>query len=253
MEKSKAEKINLGSQTAKEGFKNEKEIAEKFNNWENDSEAQKWLSIMHYNLDGIEYVKAVVLNGYKADINVRVQIKLRKAVDTENIQVKLVSNRKGFNQVDKRWLKNYNEMWNIPEDIFKLLQYFTGEIKPYIKNTRENRRMFLDEFSVQEQEKLINWFEKNKIMILTDVIKGRGEFSAEWVLVAQKVSNNARWVLKNINDVLNHYYGNGKVEVSPKGSIKFCKLTIQRKGGDNGRETANMLQFKLDPAELFDY
>jgi len=81
-------------------------------------------------------------------------------------------------------------MWNIPEDIFKLLQYFTGEIKPYIKNTRENRRMFLDEFSVQEQEKLINWFEKNKIMILTDVIKGRGEFSAEWVLVAQKVSNN---------------------------------------------------------------
>lgn len=253
MEKSKTEKINLGSQTAKEGFKNEKEIVEKFNNWKNDSEARKWLSIMHYNLDEIEYVKAVVLNGYKADINVQIQIKLRKAVDTENIQVKLVSNRKGFNQVDKRWLKNYNEMWNIPEDIFKLLQYFTGEIKPYIKNTRENRRMFLDEFSVQEQEKLINWFEKNKIMILTDVIKGRGEFSAEWVLVAQKVSNNARWVLKNINDVLNHYYGNGKVEVSPKGSIKFCKLTIQRKDGDNGRETANMLQFKLDPAELFDY
>jgi len=34
---------------------------------------------MHYNLDEIEYVKAVVLNGYKADINVQIQIKLRKA------------------------------------------------------------------------------------------------------------------------------------------------------------------------------
>ena len=92
MEKSKTEKINLGSQTAKEGFKNEKEIVEKFNNWKNDSEARKQLSIMHYNLDEIEYVKAVVLNGYKADINVQIQIKLRKAVDTENIQVKLVLN-----------------------------------------------------------------------------------------------------------------------------------------------------------------
>ncbi len=27
---------------------------------------------------------------------------------------------------------------------------------------------------------------------------------------------------------------------------------MQRKGGDAGRETANMLQFKVDPVELFD-
>ena len=27
-------------------------------------------------------------------------------------------------------------------------------------------------------------------------------------------------------------------------------VTIQRKGGDNGRETANMLQFKINPTEL---
>ncbi len=26
---------------------------------------------------------------------------------------------------------------------------------------------------------------------------------------------------------------------------------MQRKGGDAGRETANMLQFKIDPAEIF--
>lgn len=26
---------------------------------------------------------------------------------------------------------------------------------------------------------------------------------------------------------------------------------MQRKGGDNGRDTANMLQFKLDPISLF--
>lgn len=27
---------------------------------------------------------------------------------------------------------------------------------------------------------------------------------------------------------------------------------MQRKGGDNGRETANMLQFKINPTKLFD-
>lgn len=29
-------------------------------------------------------------------------------------------------------------------------------------------------------------------------------------------------------------------------------ITIQRKGGDGGRDTANMLQFKIDPTDLFD-
>ncbi len=78
-----------GSQTAKDGFRNEAEIAEKFNCWKTDLQAQQWLTIMNYKLDDIESVSAVVLHGYKADINVKVQIKLKAAVDTENIQVKL--------------------------------------------------------------------------------------------------------------------------------------------------------------------
>ena len=86
---------------------------------------------------------------------------------------------------------------------------------------------------------------------MSDIIKGRGQFSAEWILVAQKVNNDARWVLKNINEALQHY-SDGDVTITPRGSIKIGKVTVQRKGGDNGRDTANMLQFKLDPTELFE-
>ncbi len=102
--------VKLGSQTAKNGFKNERDVASKFNNWKTDEEAKNWLLIMNYNLNEIDYVKAEIISGYKADINVQVQIKLKKAMDIENIQVKLVSNKKGFNQIDKRWLKSYKEM-----------------------------------------------------------------------------------------------------------------------------------------------
>lgn len=242
---------NKGSLIAKHGFQNEKEIVEKFNNWENDHEAKIWLTTMKYDLSEIKYVKADVISGYKADINVKVQIHFKTTIDVENIQVKLVSNEKGFNQVDKRYLESYNKMWNIPDNVYKALQYFTGELSPYKENTKDSRRMFLTEMSENEQTIILEWLNKNKITILSDVIKGRGEFSAEWILVAQKTKQNARWILKNINDVLNHYYGNGEIKITPKGSIHFCKLTIQRKGGDNGRKTANMLQFKLDPTELF--
>jgi len=243
--------VELGSQTAKNGFKNEQDVADKFNNWVEDEDAQKWLRIMQYNLDEIEYVKAVVISGYKADLNVQVQIKLKRALDIENIQVKLVSNKKGFNQVDKRWLKSYKEMWDIPDNVYELLQYFTGEIPPYKQGTRDKRRMFLTEFTGAERDILLDWFNDNKMLIVSDILRGRGEFSAEWVLVAQKVDNDARWVLKNINQVMQHY-SQGPVKMSPQGSINIGRIGVQRKGGDNGRPTANMLQFKIDPTELFD-
>ena len=206
---------------------------------------------MKYNLNEIESVNAVVLSGYKSDINVQVQIKLKSAVDTENIQVKLVSNERGFNQIDKRWLSHYKELWNMPNSVFEILQYFTGEKLPYKSETKDNRRMFFTEMTMEEQNIVVDWFSKNRTLILSDIIKGRGQFSAEWVLVAQKVLENSRWVLKNINEVIQHY-NEGNVCISPRGSLNIGKVTMQRKGGDGGRNTANMLQFKVNPAELFD-
>lgn len=243
--------VKLGSQTARNGFKNERDVANKLNNWQKDEDAQKWLKIMQYNLDEIEYVVAEVIHGYKADVNVKIQIKLKTALDIENIQVKLVSNKRGFNQIDKRWLKNYKDMWDIPEDVYKLLMYFTGELPPYRKNTKDERRMFLNEFTEEERNLVLNWFNNNKMLIVSDILRGRGEFAAEWILVAQRLEKDAKWVLKNINEVM-QYYSEGAVEMSPRGSIKLGRITVQRKGGDGGRDTAKMLQFKIDPTELLD-
>ena len=139
----------------------------------------------------------------------------------------------------------------MPDSVYHLLKYYTGETAPYRQDIRDPRRMFIDEFTKEEQELLLNWFSNNKTLILSDIIKGRGQFSAEWILVAQKLDNNARWILVNINQALQHY-SSGNVRISPKGSIYIGNVTMQRKGGDGGRETAKMLQFKLDPTQLFE-
>lgn len=128
-----------GSQTAKDGFRNEDDIVEKFNNWKNDKDAQTWLVIMKYKLSEIEYVEAIKLSGYKTDVQVQVTIKLKKAIDVENLQVKLVSNPKGFNQIDKRWVDKYAEMWNIPLQVISILKRYTGEEKPTIKKAQRQK------------------------------------------------------------------------------------------------------------------
>jgi len=57
-------------------------------------------------------------------------------------------------------------------------------------------------------------------------------------------------VRKSINEAMN-VFGNGDVAISPRGSLNIGKIGMQRKGGDGGRDTAKMLQFKINPVELF--
>jgi hypothetical protein len=240
-----------GSQTAKNGFLNEDDIVSKFNNWIIDEDARKWLLIMEYDFSKIEYVNAVKLSGFKTDVQVQITIKLKKVIDVQNLQVKLVSNPKGFNQIDKRWVDKYVEKWSIPIDISDILKRYTGEIKPNILTPKDKRRMFAYEFSEKEQSDILLWLNNNQSLIVSYILKGRGQFAAEWMLVAQKTKLDSRWILKPMNFCLN-YFGNGLVEMTERGNFKIGKITIQRKGGDGGRNTANMLQFKLNPAELFD-
>jgi len=97
--------ITRGSTTAKNGFKNEDFTIAEFNNWRKSELARLWLEAMNYDLSDIESVKATKVKGsYKADIQVeiKIEIKLKSLTDIQNLQVKLVSNPIGFNQIDKR-------------------------------------------------------------------------------------------------------------------------------------------------------
>jgi hypothetical protein len=239
-----------GSQIAKNGFQNEEDIIKKFNNWKSDNEAPLWLKIMGYTLNEIEEVKAVKIHGFKTDVQVQVTIKLKQAIDAQNMQVKLVSNKTGFNQIDKRWVNSYVELWKLPNDIATILKYYTGEILP-TKKVKDKRRMFANEFEPEEQTKMLNWLNENKHLILNDILKGRGQFAAEWFLVAKREKSNARWALKPMNICINHY-SKGDAQITSRGNFHVGKVGIQRKGGDGGRKTAQMLQFKIDPTDIFD-
>lgn len=246
------DKIALGSKTAKDGFQNEYTVIGIFNNWEHELLAQEWLKLMGYDLANIESVKACKIKGsFKTDVQVQIQVsvKLKDEIDCQNLSVKLVSNPTGFNQIDKRWVEKYEELWDIPSDVVKVLKHFTGELPPYISNPKDSRRMFAFELTEKDRNQLLDFLNRNKTLILTDILKGRGQFSAEWMLVILKIADNdIKWALKPMNYVLNFF--DGPVLATEKGSFKIGKITIQRKGGDGGRPSANMLQFKINPALL---
>jgi hypothetical protein len=247
------EKQLFGSETAKGGFRNEDDVIEKFNNWQEDEVAQDWLIAMGYVIKEIEFVKAVKIGGnYKTDVQVQVTIKLKEAIDCENLSVKLVSNSQGFNQIDKREIDKYVEMWKIPKDIEIILKLFTGKTEPKNKEElKDPRRMLLTEMPQEDQDKIVAFFNRNKILIVSDILKGRDKFAADWMLVIlKKDSDSYKWELKDINTVMN-IFGKGDVRITKQGSMKIGEIGMQRKGGDGGRESAKMLQFKINPCLLF--
>lgn len=64
----------------KNGFANEQEVADKFNNWKNDDDAKQWLSIMMYDLNEIDsvYAEKIGAKGFKSDINITIKIVTKK-------------------------------------------------------------------------------------------------------------------------------------------------------------------------------
>jgi hypothetical protein len=111
--------------------------------------------------------------------------------------------------------------------------------------------MFLDELSVDQQRAVIDFFSTHRKQILHDLFRGDGPHAATWFMVAWKPGDKTSWVLKRDEEV-EHFFGDGKTELTTGGNLKIGKITVQRKGGDAGRDTAKMLQFKINPALLFD-
>ena len=242
-----AAKVELGSQTAKNGFKNEDEIRDKFNNWKLDADARGWLAAMNYKIDEIESVLATKPHGEKADVEINV--KTKSAMRKDGISIKLVSSPTGFNQVDKRWLSHYVKMWKIPADVEAALKLFVGETPPR-EGSRDAKRMYLNELDATQQKAVIDFFTAKKDEIVSDLFSGDGVHAAGWMMVAFKATENTRWVIRTDADTIK-FFGDGKVELTRNGNLKIGRITMQRKGGDAGRETAKMLQFKINPALLF--
>jgi len=273
--------FELGSATAKGGFANEKTICSKFNNWRRDDESRIWLKIMGYDPEKIDLVEAIhipnrlkkvdikrlglededieeLMKFKKADTHLRIIITIGRIVKVENLSLKKANSNADFNQIDKRTIDSYQKIWGFDDNVALGLKLFTGEINPLSRSElikgktlrdKDNRRLFLDELPEWLRNKIVVFFTANIILVVSDILKGRGGLSAGWMLVTRynKEDNTTTWVLKDINRAMN-FFGSSGVRISPKGSLYIGKITMQRKGGT---PDPTKLQFKIKPCELF--
>ncbi len=128
---------------------------------------------------------------------------------------------------------------------------FTGENEPSIEQKeriKDVRRVNFQEMSPDDSTLIMQFFKDNKHKVVNDILQGRGALKADWMLVTCKNKGGSLdWVIKDIVEVCN-FYSMGKIVISPKGSLKIGRITMQRKGGT---PDPTSLQFKCNPLELF--
>jgi len=234
--------------TAFKSFKSINDIIYKFNNWNTDLDVQVWLNEFGVLLNHIYEVKACRVDiDSKSDIEVTIRQKKNKILKYY-LSIKLVSNPNGFNQLDLRWSDDFVNILSIPDDINIILKKFTGEILHKRTDTKDSRRLFFDEFSTHDLNKVTSFFDKNRVKVIDYVIRGYN-LTVDYYLVARNSGSTTKYILKDISSVL-EFYNVGPVTLTTYGSLKIGLVILQRKGGDGGRETSKMLQFKFNPSLL---
>jgi|SaaInlStandDraft_1057018.scaffolds.fasta_scaffold04559_2 hypothetical protein len=238
---SEDEKISNGSMTAKGGFKLEKIMRNYINSFPNGkSRIFKNVNIYLFLSDNSS---CEILSGKKSDLVIKDKI------STTYVQVKRVSNYKSsYNQIDKRWVDKYGKLLNIPVDIIKILKKYTGELKI----TQNKKSLPLTEHPKVDINKLILFFEINKEKILKLVIFGNNPkyYPKYYIICIQpKMKGVEKSYIISTQDIFN-FYMKKKVFVTKRGILRIGSMTIQRKGGDKGAKTAQMLQFKIKPLDL---
>lgn len=234
-------KESTGSITAKNGFNNEIRVARLLNI--NGTPLREW--IMKRDED---FKNKLIASKNKG--TTKKDVLLSNDLLEKGIQAKLVSNNKsGFNQVYRGWVDRFiNGLQKMgvetPSKVIHLLKLFDGEEK----NTLGAKSVKINKMSEPDQKCLLSWFTEYKQAIVEFVLTGNDK-QLTYVIISVKNETNIEDYPFTIKEYV-EFYGKGNVEITEKGCLQIGRIKLQRKGGDGGRETANQLQFKINPLNI---
>jgi hypothetical protein len=230
-----------GSEIAKSGYKNEHDIVEMFNKWQDSQDAKKMLEQMGYRPDtlSMQDVKAVKIPGtVKSDIKITIKgedkfISAKKYIPTAD-----------YNHVARSSVDNYHKIFNFDQHTLQCLKVFTGEQLPCVNpailakdegHIKSHKRANLREIKDEYVQSTIEFFKKNLRSIVDYIFCGNGSDGTQPdYMIITEVGDDSKYYLLPMKKVVDFYLSSGKV-------------TLQRKGGTG---SPTNLQFKFKPSKI---
>jgi hypothetical protein len=234
------------AKAAKKGLDVEKTVAFRFTNYRLDKDVQEWLFQMGFDQGTVTDCNShtMPLRNIKSDIVVNVNSK------PLYISLKSYKIKAPFNQLERGEVDRYTTQWKLSSTVSEGLKYFCGRFKPYQGinlRDKKKRRMYMDELDITFRNSILEFFTAQKYQVISELIRGRNQlYPPDFFMVYDYNNNFARIV--PIEDTI-RVFALGEVLVTKRGNIQISNsITLQRKGGDKGKDSANQLQFKMNPS-----
>lgn len=175
--------------------------------------AEKWFSLMGQKTENIDTVYAEPIKG-DTPLCVYIKEKGKRTAEIERIGFFPLSAKIRSAKIAKIPLEKLKENWNIPEDVYSLLDLYA------------NGGMRFREMTVYERESVREWFFENRFLIVSDVICGRDETARDYIFFSRKNDAGTEWFFTDVGALVGI---NTRGTAEFKGdSFKVCGVTASR-------------------------
>lgn len=234
----------VNKQTAKGGYLEEKLVCNDLNTKNDLKEKLKiW--------NNIKYSECNVIKGtYKSDI---------KSNDNK-MKCQIKKYKKGqFQQLTKQWvpeiIKNINGLKDIENMLSNLCEIPLLNNGTHVDKTKSVKKLSSSNYSQDELNKFIEIINNNKNNILEYAFLGNNKEYQPIYLIGAEYQNGKRikLIFMKIEDILK-YLRSLSFKINKSETVislgNHNVISIQRKGGDAGKKSSNMLQIKLIVSKL---
>lgn len=179
--------------------------------------------------------------------------KKNEELSTKGISIKTYKPKVSFGQANRGTVETYVKDLGIPKNVAETLLAFTHK-------TQTGDRVMLNQNSKSSQTELLEFFTQFQKQIISHILRGKdlSALKADWLLFHEatdeswkmNVGDKRFWKLYPMEEIIECSLRK-KPTINENGNLILgIGLTMQRKGGDGGKNSANDLQFKIDPVEI---
>jgi hypothetical protein len=171
------------------------------------------------------------------------------------ISLKTYKPEVSFGQANRGTVDTYSRDLDIPDGVVKTLRDFTTV-------SQDGQRVMLNQAPAEAQANLLKFFTQYQRPIVSHILRGKSEASlkADWMMFHEaadnswtaRIGNHAYWQLFPMARVIDCCCSLPPIINENGNLILGVGLTLQRKGGDKGAESANDLQFKINPKKIIE-
>ena len=236
---------------AKRGLAAEQALIEKINQQDN---ACTWIVEECCNTSGYGNFSARKPS-YKEKPDVVLEEKNSPDSKATGISLKTYKPEVSFGQANRGTVDTYSRDLDIPDGVVKTLRDFTTV-------SQDGQRVMLNQAPAEAQANLLKFFTQYQRPIISHILRGKAEASlkADWMMFHEaadnswtaRIGDHAYWQLFPMARVIDCCCSLPPIINENGNLILGVGLTLQRKGGDKGAESANDLQFKINPQKIIE-